>query len=234
MNYSKAIIITGVNRGLGEALVHLFTEKKEFLIIAISRRINSEQKKMEEIGKLVFIEKDLFYLKDVEKDIFLGRYLEGIDEICFINNASIINPIEKIGKFNSEDIYKLIQINTIVPLLISNYLLSNSENKRINFINISSGAATHPIEGWGLYCTSKSANDMFFEVLSKQESKNDNINVISIDPGVIDSGMQQLIRDTNPEVFPEIETFIKLKEQGKLLEPIEAAKRVLSKSNFFN
>jgi hypothetical protein len=46
---------------------------------------------------------------------------------------------------------------------------------------------------------------------------------INIDPGVIDTEMQALIRETPAADFPELERFVQLKQQGLLMPPDNVA-----------
>ena len=51
--------------------------------------------------------------------------------------------------------------------------------------------------------------------------------MIALAPGVVETSMQEIIRSTDPEDFPEIGKFIGLKESGSLASPTDAARRVL-------
>lgn len=229
----KLIIITGINRGLGEAFFNLLINKKDSLIVGVSRKITQYQEELLRAEKFVYFKLNLSDLSVPKKELDLTRYLEKVDEIIYINNAATINPINKIGGFKDVDIQNLLQLNTISPLLITNYLLQVSGNKKFTIVNISSGAAYSPIIGWSLYCASKAANEMFYKTLELQEKDNTNVNVLNIDPGVMDSGMQELIRDTNDDVFPRVNDFIKLKEENKLLSPLAVAKKIMSENKIF-
>ena len=123
--------------------------------------------------KIIFIEKDLSNLKNIDEELNLkAYYLTKFKEVIFINNAASINPIERIGNFNDEAVFKLVQLNTIAPILLTNNIIKNNKSKLIRIFNISSGAAKTPIAGWGLYCSTKSANEMFFNTLKLQEVNN--------------------------------------------------------------
>src|SRR5690606_5817181 len=96
-------------------------------------------------------------------------------------------------------------------------------------LNISSGAGRNPYEGWSSYCTSKAGLDMFTRcVAAEQQSENYPVRVLSIAPGVIDTKMQQVIRDTKPEDFVHLNRFVELKQSGKLVSPGDAADKLLN------
>lgn len=230
----KLIIITGINRGLGEAFFNLLISKKDCLIVGVSRKITQVQKELLEKEKFVFIQLDLSNLKNPSIALNIESYLGNVTEVIYINNAATIHPINKIGSFKDNEIQNLMQLNTISPLLITNYLFQVASDKKMTVINISSGAADLPIVGWSLYCASKAANEMFYKTLEAQEKENENVKVVNIDPGVMNSGMQKLIRDTDEYIFPRVKDFIKLKEEHKLLSTSEVAKRIIVESNLLN
>ncbi len=53
------------------------------------------------------------------------------------------------------------------------------------------------------------------------------IKVFSVAPGVIDTEMQNQIRETSPEDFSNVEKFITLKENNELVSPKETADLLL-------
>lgn len=224
----KKIIITGINTGLGKAFFDYFNGKDKVRIIAISRRITEEQKRLLKAGTFDYVSIDFSNFTNTDT-LQLDKYITKEDFVVFINNAATISPINKIGEFNDNDILNVVSINTVAPLLITNSIMRH-EFKELKIINISSGAAHKPIVGWSLYCATKSANEMFFETLQSQENGS-NVKVYNINPGVIDSNMQEFIRNTNEVVFPMINDFKALKKNNKLKTPKQAALDVLKEAN---
>jgi benzil reductase ((S)-benzoin forming) len=225
----QKVIITGVNTGLGKAFFDFFIQKNDFEVIAISRKINSKQTELLQDKKFVHIPIDFSDL-ELCKQLNLSNYLNPKDALIYINNAATINPINKIGAFNDEDLIKTFNINTISPLLISNKIMALNLSK-LKVINISSGAATSPIVGWSLYCATKAANELFFKTLDQQEIHSKNIQVFNINPGVINSNMQEIIRDTCEGIFPRVKDFINLKESNKLKSPEDSVLEILKNCN---
>ena len=224
----QKVIITGINTGLGKAFFDYFNTKDNVRIIAISRRITEQQKRLLEAKTFDCINIDFTDFTDTDK-LQLDNYIAKDDFVIFINNAATISPINKIGQFKDSDILNVININTVTPLLITNSIM-RQEFKALKIINISSGAAYRPIIGWSLYCATKSANEMFFETLQSQENGS-KVKVYNVNPGVIDSNMQEFIRNTNEVIFPMINDFIALKNNNKLKTPEQAALDVLKEAN---
>ena len=204
----KVYIITGANRGLGEAFVDLLIKNEDYFIISISRSISDAQKS--------YSPKNFHFLKvdladnDFGKRIAVLKNLIVGEDICFINNASIIEPISKIAELPEEAIDRIIGVNIKSTMLITKYLLQHFNDNRLSFVNISSGAANRAIKNWSLYCSSKAFIKMFFQVA---ESEYEQHCFFNIDPGVMDTDMQKSIRQSD---FPDVLDFKNLEKEGKL------------------
>lgn len=213
----KCFIITGASSGLGKSI-------KDLLLSSTSHHVVSLSRKHEESDllntRISFYECDFSFLPNLDFiDSIYEKYCHY--EIIFINNAATILPLKCIGSFKEEEIFNYIKINTISPIKIINRLVSIFNKSKISVINITSGAAKKPISYWSLYCSSKSAVHMFCEVLAVEHPS---LVVRNIDPGVIDTQMQNKIRESS---FPDVGVFSKLAETGKLKRPIDVAREIL-------
>ena len=229
MELMRVFVITGISSGLGEKIVKELISNKE-MIIGIGRRLNQYQKleSQSDNNQFHFLECDLSKSSDVTN---LSTRLEKLlrreySELIFINNAGIIEPINKIGQFSNNDtVYEHINVNYTSPVIIINSLVSLlDENMKLKILNISSGAAERAIEGWGLYCSTKRAIKMFLDVLNNE---NNNVDIKHIDPGVMNTKMQKMIRNSQEGDFPSVNQFRKYKEAGNLLNPGDVALRIL-------
>ncbi len=218
------VIITGANRGLGKAFVDVLMSLEDCFIVSISRRLNNEQKAYSE-KRFRFLEIDLS-TDSVAQKIKALEGLIGSENVYFINNASIIEPIVKIEDLNESAIDKTILVNVKSTLMITQYLLKNYNQNRLTFINISSGAADRAISNWSLYCSSKAYIKMFFSVAECEYKEHQFFN---IDPGVMDTGMQKSLRASD---FPDVENFKELQIDNHLKHPIDVAEDILKKINF--
>jgi benzil reductase ((S)-benzoin forming) len=225
----KIIIITGANRGLGKALVDVALKDENALIISLSRSIHVEHKGISS-AKLILIKTDL---SEPFSDSILGIIGEKViseTALYFFNNASIILPIDKIGGFKELDIETSIKVNVQYPVNLINSLLGQFPKNKTVLVNISSGAGNNPIPYWSLYGAAKAYMRLFFRVLEEENKENSNISLYSIDPGVLDTGMQEIIRDN---AFPNQDYFKSLKEDNKLIKPEDAALRIFNEINYY-
>ena len=60
-------------------------------------------------------------------------------------------------------------------------------------VNVSSGAALRPLEGWSAYCAGKAGMAMLTQAIKLEEAAN-GIRVFGFQPGTTDTDMQVLIR----------------------------------------
>ena len=103
-----------------------------------------------------------------------------------------------------------IALNLTAPMILSNAFIMKLKDfegtKRI--VNISSGAGRNAYEGWGTYCTTKAGLDHFSRVVAlEQENAEYPVDIVSIAPGIIDTGMQETIRGSKEEAFPLLDQF---------------------------
>ena len=82
----------------------------------------------------------------------------------------------------------------------------------------SSGVVNHSYASWGAYCASKCALKSLGATLAVEEK---NVTTISVIPGVVDTDMQEDIRNKHATIMDEKDSdrFITLHKEGKLVKP---------------
>ncbi len=176
--------------------------------------------------------------KSPEKELSLLSASDDIAEIKLILAASTIEPIERITLLKPEQVIKNININIISQINLISSIVRNAikMNLKVGIINLNSGAAYRPLSGWSLYSGSKSYLNIFLKTLVKE---NPDINIVSYDPGVVDTSMQKIIRSTSINIFDEVETFKNYKLQSQLNDPQVIAQDIFHryvlewKANYF-
>ncbi|WP_305463975.1 hypothetical protein [Photobacterium leiognathi] len=71
---------------------------------------------------------------------------------------------------------------------------------------------------------SKAGIKMFFDVIAKE---NDFVEVEHFDPGVIDTAMQEKIRSSGRDMMPDVDSFKKFQQEGKLKKPEDVAAQLI-------
>jgi benzil reductase ((S)-benzoin forming) len=218
----KTYIITGANRGLGEALTDILVMQKDTKVISISRKLSAEQIRMLDTGFFFFIEQDMTQALNEGLLDQLAKIIGTKDRIVFINNAASIEPIKPVQRINKEELLQSLLINIYTPIILFNNIQSRFSTNLIDYVNITSGAANKSIANWALYSSSKAYMDRFVEIMRVENSERRRF--YSIDPGMVDTGMQQQIRQSD---FPKVKYFCEAKENNSLRTPKEAAYNIL-------
>lgn len=222
----KYFFITGSSRGLGKALVNLLLRDPENRVVGIART-NTIQHPNYSFYQLDL--SDISKVKQKASDIFKG--LDEAEKIVLINNAGVLGKVGHVGKVPSETFEYVYNVNLVAPAILTNefincYLSCVACHKLI--VNVSSGAARKPTDGWAAYCSSKAALDMFSQVVGveKQKDKN-NLKIISVAPGIVDTDMQTEIRHADREDFSRVDEFIEYKKENMLMSPEKVAEKYL-------
>lgn len=214
-------IVTGTTKGLGLALAREAHRQGHFVLSISRKRVLADK-------EIIHINHDLALLKGLEKKI-LGALnklnLKKLKAVHLINNAAVISPIGSAMKFSLDDIQSHMQVNLVAPMYLTSIVLRAFKAKKImqTFTNISSGAATHAIPAWSLYCASKAGLRMFTECLGTDFDQK-NLRFLDFSPGVMDTDMQATIRKQTAGTFREVERFKKLKSENQLLPADVVAK----------
>ncbi|MGE4044443.1 MAG: SDR family NAD(P)-dependent oxidoreductase [Acetobacteraceae bacterium] len=111
-----------------------------------------------------------------------------------VNNAGVIEPIASIAESDPAIWARNIEINlTGAYYAIRAVLPGMIAAGGGTIINISSGAAIRPLEGWSAYCSGKAGLHMLTRAIAL-ETGDKGIRVFGFQPGTTDTDMQVLIR----------------------------------------
>ncbi len=221
----KIVFITGASRGIGNSLATTYFNNG-WQVITLSRSKGDLPPEIKQIpidltkGKNLF---PVFYATLAKIDI------AKIDYFTLINNAGRLGIIGDIENIPLSDIALSIQLNVTAVMQMSSLFIQKLQetNATKSIINISSGAAINPYQGWSVYCASKAALDMFTKTVAlEQESKEFPVKITGIRPGVVATEMQQQIRNTSEKVFKKVAKFKELFLANKLSQPIDVATKI--------
>lgn len=192
----QAIIVTGASRGIGAAAALALAQGGAKLCLS-ARSAASCSGVMETItnagGDAFAASCDMADYAAVQKLISetLDRYGR-VDAI--INNAGIVDPIGAIATSDPEEWARNISVNLVGVYHGTRAVLPHFlEQKKGVIVNISSGAAHNPMEGWAAYCSGKAAVYMLTRATAL-EAGEQGVRVFGFAPGVVDTDMQGLIR----------------------------------------
>ncbi len=205
----KIVFITGISRGIGEALAKKFLSEGYIIIgTSTSGRASYSHK------NLIILKLDLSSEKSIEKCVEDFKKLDKKIDILINNAGALFDEDETQVKLNK--LRKTLEINLIGTINLTENLLPSIAPKG-KIINISSSAGsltdqTH--SNYPSYSISKAALNMYTRVLS---FKLKDISVNSIHPGWVKTDMGGRDATLTPEesanfIFNKI---ISLKETGK-------------------
>jgi 3-oxoacyl-[acyl-carrier protein] reductase len=192
----KVALVTGASRGLGEGAAHaLAAQGAAVMLLArdgaaletVARSIVAAG------GRAEALACDVADYAAVARAVKATRErLGGLD--ILVNNAGVIEPIAELAASDPAAWANNIQINLVgayhvVHAVLGGMLASGGGT----IVNVSSGAAHRPLEGWSAYCAGKAGLAMVTRSIALETTGRD-IRVFGFSPGTIDTDMQVKIR----------------------------------------
>ena len=231
MNY---YIITGTSRGIGEALAKSVIEPGNTLF-AVSRTMNEDLVEYASSLNVPVFYHEADLSKRDQAELFINSVFEKIhltdnDKIALINNAGMLEPVAPVKSIDFEMTEKHLNLNLLAPFILSSVFLAKTATFAIPkvVLNISSGASSNAFSGWSVYCSSKAGLDMLTITAGlEQNAEQHPATIFALAPGIIETGMQELIRNTDENLFPDRNVFIQLYEEGKLAKVEDVAQIIL-------
>lgn len=215
-------VITGTTKGLGDAFFKLL--HKDNILITINR--NKIHYNNHNVNITIDLSKTtLNDLQEFER-ILSKKLVKNIKEVIFINNAFTLGKLSKIDELQYQDIINAINTNFVSSFLLIKSFIHKTKTLTLKkkILNISSGAAHKSIDGWSLYCSTKSAMEM---VINNINLEYPDFTCLNIDPGVMNTEMQANIRNFKNSANNEY--FLKLYLNDELKDTLEVANKIIKK-----
>ncbi|CAO3598632.1 unnamed protein product [Absidia cylindrospora] len=243
-------IITGANRGFGEAIALKIakTIQTGLRFILIGRNlpglqlVENQLKQHSHVASVDLIAEPqgLDNASTTSQKILaaleplVSAQISDISTLALINNAGSTGDLaQKVGDYCPESIQSYIDMNitsyiTLVSGVLHLYQTKwKTESRTLQLVNISSLLAVQPFSNWGLYATGKSARDMLLAVIAKENQVSSSIRTLSYAPGPLNNDMQRRVRETldDPE---QSALYNEMAEKGKLVSMDESAGKLVS------
>jgi NAD(P)-dependent dehydrogenase (short-subunit alcohol dehydrogenase family) len=189
----KVIIVTGASRGIGAAAATALAHAGAQVVLT-ARDGDLAGQVARSIGDAATAQAcDVSDYAAVEALVAATRKRFGrLDAL--INNAGVIEPIVSIAESDPAAWARNIQINlTGAYHAIRAVLPGMLGDGGGTIVNVSSGAATRPLEGWSAYCSGKAGLHMLTRAIALETAER-GIRVFGFQPGTTDTDMQVLIR----------------------------------------
>jgi len=192
----KSVILTGASRGIGAAAAAALTaEGAAVLLLARSAAAITELagRLRREGARAEAMTCDVAEYSQVAAAV--GRAHEVFGRIdVLINNAGVIEPIGPLANVDPKAWGRASDVNfkgvfhgirAVLPLM-------RAQGSGV-IVNLGSGAAHNPLEGWSHYCSSKAATHMLTRC-AHLENRGRGVRVYSLSPGTVATDMQRTIR----------------------------------------
>jgi 3-oxoacyl-[acyl-carrier protein] reductase len=192
----KVAIVTGASRGIGAGAAFVLT-KAGAAVALVARDKKRVSQLADEIvaggGQAVALACDVADYQSVRTMIDdTERQLGSID--ILINNAGVIEPIGVLAGSDPAEWRRSIEVNLLGAYHTARATLPRMlEAGKGTLINISSGAAHRPLEGWSAYSCGKAGLAMLTDAIAL-ECGDAGVRVFGLAPGVVDTDMQATIR----------------------------------------
>jgi NAD(P)-dependent dehydrogenase (short-subunit alcohol dehydrogenase family) len=228
-------IITGASRGMGLAMAEQLLDAGHDLL-CLSRSHN-DALGLRATGKGLRCEQ---WPQDLSRSQAAAAKLEGwlaardagaFASVTLINNAGVLPRIAPLAAVPAGDLADALRVGLEAPMLLTSAFLRATQmwKAQRKVLNISSGLGRRAMASQAAYCAAKAGMDHFTRCVALEEAAKPNgAKLCSLAPGVIDTDMQAHLRSADPSQFPDMASFIGLKEKGVLASPSEAAVRVLA------
>ena len=219
----RNVIVTGGSRGLGLAMSRTLASSG-YRVIALARSLNAEltaaarQAAEDDRGAIEFRACDL---SDLNLIAPLVRALRADFGPLYglVNNAGL-GTSGILSNMRDQEIQRLIQLNTVSPIVLSKYVLRSMMSQREGrIINIASIVAATGYSGLSVYSATKASLIGFTRSLAREVGQL-GITVNALAPGFVDTEMTHELTDSQRQKIARRSAL------HRMPEPIDVARSV--------
>lgn len=222
----RIAIVTGVSRGLGEALA-LDLLARGWRVAGVARRGSARTAH----ARYRFVALDLADVRAIDEVLLpVFRELAALKPAAavLVNNAAAVGPVGVFGRLASAEIADGLAVNLAAPAALANLFCrtftSGACDRRI--VNVSSGAAERTLAGGGMYCVAKAGLEMLTRSIV---ADHEGFRAITLRPGIIDTAMQAFMRGQSRDFLPSVGLFEGFHASGQLVAPATVAKKTIDR-----
>jgi benzil reductase ((S)-benzoin forming) len=222
----RTVFITGVSRGLGAALFEQVIAGGDS-VVGIGRTFTGPQDDLalQEPARVALLTANLSDPATLPTAARLRAAFAPDGEVVLIHNAGTVAPVGPVGALSADDLAESVTVNLTSPMVLTNAFVAAAAGRPARVLFISSGAAGRTIAHWSAYSAAKRGGEWFVEVLAAEAAHREPpLVVASVNPGVMDTGMQAALRDAT---FPDRERYVGLHDRGELPDPATVAARII-------
>ncbi|MCW5704849.1 MAG: SDR family oxidoreductase, partial [Bradyrhizobium sp.] len=198
-------LVTGGSRGIGAAIVKMLGEAGCSVAVNYRERAAEAEALAKAIvtagGKSVAIAADVSQTEAVAAMVQRASAELGPIDIL-VNNAGVA-IVRGVDDLTEADFDQTILVNLKSAFLCTQAVLPGMRAKKWGrIVNISSGAAYRPLEGWSAYCAGKAGLAMVTRSIALETAGK--VRIFGFSPGTIDTDMQVKIRASGMNQISQI------------------------------
>jgi benzil reductase ((S)-benzoin forming) len=229
----RIAIVTGTSSGIGAAVAGQLLQKG-WQVVGIARRgsvlrdpnFRQITQDLSDVAEAItVIERDVAPLLGERRWTRLG----------LVNNAAMAGDPRPMERLGAQELLRLYALNVVMPTWLMGFAVRHVKpDGSLRIVNVSSGAAVHPMPGLGAYGGSKAALRMAGMILGQELESAErpvpapiDAAILSYEPGVVDTEMQTSARSHSPKDFPWVGMFVNFKRQGMLVRASVPAAEII-------
>ena len=219
----RNVIVTGGSRGLGLAMTSTLSIAG-YRVIAVARSLSAEltaasQAAAASNGAIEFRACDLSDLNQIASLVRTLRSEFG-PIYGLINNAGL-GTSGILASMRETEIQRLIQLNTVAPILLTKYVLKSMMSEREGrIVNIASIVASTGYSGLSVYSATKASLIGFTRSLAREVGSL-GITVNAVAPGFIDTEMTNELNESQREAIARRSALKRMPEPADVARSIE-------------
>lgn len=199
----KKAIITGANRGLGEAIARAFFREGASVLLCARdetplRRVAESLAREGDPDRVCFLTADVSKIADIDRVIEqVEKEWDGLD--ILVNNAGIYGPLGHLHEIDWQEWVRAIEVNLLGSTAMARAVLPlflRQQSGRI--IQLSGGGATSPLPNISAYAASKAGVVRLAETLAA-EYRDQGIFVNAIAPGALNTRLLDEVLEAGPD-----------------------------------
>jgi 3-oxoacyl-[acyl-carrier protein] reductase len=219
----RNVIVTGGSRGLGLAMTCALS-LAGYRVIAVARSLSAEltaarQAAPASSGAIEFRACDLSDLNQIAA--FVRTLRSDFGPIYGLINNAGLGTSGILANMRESDIQRLIQLNTVAPILLTKYALKSMMSQREGrIVNIASIVASTGYSGLSVYSATKASLIGFTRSLAREVGPL-GITVNAVAPGFIDTEMTNELNESQREAIARRSALKRMPEPIDVAHSIE-------------
>lgn len=220
----RLALVTGGSRGLGRALVTQLNAAG-WRVIELSRSAPTADSVRVDLAQPAAVAQAL------------AEALAGIDPMSVANllvlhNAGTVQPVGPAANKPVGEVIDALNVNLVSGITFLATAMAHFQPcpARKVVAQVTSGAALRAHAGLSLYSAAKAGMDQFMRVVAAEQVRQAHPFIaVSLDPGALDTDMQETLRSASPEDYPGAAAFAQRQREGALGQTDTVAAALLAR-----